>query len=252
MQIPPTLATLLRNANKIAALTGAGVSAESGVATFRQAQTGLWAKYKPEDLATPEAFARNPKMVWEWYAHRRQVLSTVAPNPGHHALVAIEQRVPSFTLATQNVDGLHARAGSRNLIELHGNIVRSKCLAHGHLLETDAEHALGDTNVPPLCPQCGAQLRPDVVWFGEALPPGALEQAADAARDCDLFLCVGTSAVVYPAAQLPEIAKRAGAVVVEVNPETSAVAGYADFTLAAASGVALPALVRAAWGEPGL
>lgn len=224
-------------------LTGAGVSAESGVATFRDAQTGLWAKFRPEDLATPEAFLRNPKMVWEWYLHRREKLLTVEPNPGHYALAEIERHVPDFTLVTQNIDGLHKKAGSGNIIELHGNIVRTKCFDAGHYTEElpDGPH------VPPRCVTCGSALRPDVVWFGEMLPPGAMERATLAAQNCELFFCVGTSAVVYPAAALPELAKRAGAVVVEVNPDPSPVADFADYTLAAPSGEALPALVRAAW-----
>lgn len=246
MLIPAELVAQLREANNVAVLTGAGVSAESGVPTFRDAQTGLWAKFRAEDLATPEAFVRNPKMVWEWYQRRRDSLAHVEPNPGHRALAEIERRVRGFTLVTQNVDGLHARAGSRNIIELHGNIVRTRCFDAGHLVDALPE----DARVPPHCPLCDSNLRPDVVWFGEMLPPSAMEAATEAARNCELFLCVGTSAMVYPAAELPEVAKRSGAVVVEVNPDPSPVAGFAHYTLAAPSGVALPALVRAAW--PGL
>ena len=241
--IHPDLAAVLRRATNVAVLTGAGVSAESGVPTFRDALTGLWENFKAEDLATPEAFLRNPPMVWEWYMQRRKTLATVEPNPGHVALAEIERRVQRFTLATQNVDGLHAKAGSRNIIELHGNILHTKCFDAGHHV-TDWP---GDTRVPPHCPFCDSLLRPDVVWFGEMLPLGAIEDATEAARACDLFLCVGTSALVYPAAELPEVAKQAGAIVVEVNPSPSDVAAYADYTLAAPSGVALPALVRAAW-----
>jgi NAD-dependent protein deacetylase/lipoamidase len=243
--IPAELVALLRGATSATALTGAGVSAESGVATFRDAQTGLWAKFRPEDLATPEAFLRNPKMVWEWYLQRREKLAQAQPNPGHYALAEIERRLPGFTLVTQNIDGLHARAGSRNIIELHGNIVRNRCFDGGHLVDVPVD----DARVPPHCPACDSLLRPDVVWFGEMLPPGAMERATEAALSCELFLCIGTSAVVYPAAELPQLAKHGGAVVVEVNPDPSAVAGFADFTLAAPSGVALPALLRAAWEE---
>ena len=245
MHIAPELATALRLAKSVAVLTGAGVSAESGVPTFRDSQTGLWSKFRPEDLATPEAFLRNPAMVWEWYVSRRERLSGIEPNAGHVALAGIERRMPQFTLATQNVDGLHRRAGSRNIIELHGNILRTKCFDAGHRVQALPD----DTRVPPRCPLCDSMLRPDVVWFGEMLPLGAIEQASDAARSCDLFLNVGTSAVVYPAAELPELARQSGAIVVEVNPDPSAVADFADFTLAAPSGVALPALVGAAWGQ---
>jgi NAD-dependent deacetylase len=245
VRIPAELATALRKARKVAVLTGAGISAESGVPTFRDAQTGLWAKYRPEELATPEAFLRNPKMVWEWYLHRRETLGGAEPNPGHFALADIERRVMSFTLVTQNVDGLHAKAGSRNIIELHGNILRTKCFDAGHPVDRLLENA----RVPPHCPSCDSLLRPDVVWFGEMLPDGAMERASEAALDCEVFLCVGTSAMVYPAAELPATAKRGGAVVVEVNPDPSPVADFADFTLAAPSGIALPALVKAAWNS---
>jgi NAD-dependent deacetylase len=244
VHILPELAALLRNAKYVTVLTGAGVSAESGVPTFRDAQTGLWARFKAEELATPEAFQRNPKMVWEWYLHRRATLSQAAPNPGHLALAEIARRVPALTLVTQNIDGLHAKAGSSNVIELHGNIIRTKCFDNAHVAEAQP----GDTRVPPHCPLCGSLLRPDVVWFGEMLPPDAMERATDAARACDLFLNVGTSAMVYPAAELPVIAKRSGATVVEVNPDPSPVAEFADYTLAAPSGVALPALLKATWG----
>jgi NAD-dependent deacetylase len=244
VNIDPQLADCLRRAKSVAVLTGAGVSAESGVPTFRDALTGLWARFDPEELATPEAFLRNPALVWEWYASRRAALAGAQPNPGHVALAEIERRVGNFTLATQNVDGLHAKAGSRNVVELHGNILRTRCFDADHLVEDWEE----DDRIPPHCPYCGSLLRPDVVWFGEMLPSGAIERADEAARACDVFLCVGTSALVFPAAALPESARRSGAVVVEINPRPSAVADYADFTLAAPSGIALPALARAAFG----
>jgi NAD-dependent deacetylase len=248
VHIPGELADALRRARRVAVLTGAGISAESGVPTFRDAQTGLWAKYRPEELATPEAFLRNPKMVWEWYLHRRETLGNAEPNPGHFALADVERGVASFTLVTQNVDGLHARAGSRNIIELHGNILRTKCFDAGHPVDLAALEPSEPPLISPHCPQCGSRLRPDVVWFGETLPDGAMERASAAALDCEVFLCVGTSALVYPAAELPATAKHGGAVVVEVNPDPSPVADFADFILAAPSGVALPALVKAAWG----
>ena len=226
-------------------LTGAGMSAESGVPTFRDALTGLWSKFDPRELATPSAFARDPTLVWDWYAARREQARSVSPNPGHHALARLETLVPDFLLATQNVDGLHARAGSRNLIELHGNIARVKC-SREHTLVA-AWHDDGER--VPRCAHCGALLRPDVVWFDEALPAGSIEAADAAARECDLLLVVGTSALVYPAAALPVAAREAGARVAEINPEATPLTPTAHFVLRSAAGVALPALVEAAWPD---
>ncbi|HEU4322501.1 MAG TPA: NAD-dependent deacylase [Roseiflexaceae bacterium] len=243
--IVPELAAALREARHVAVLTGAGVSAESGIPTFRDAMTGLWAKYDPHELATPDAFRRNPKLVWEWYAWRTELVSGAQPNPGHYALAEIERRVPRFTLITQNVDGLHQRAGSVGVIELHGRLGRLKCFDENTVVEQWQDTG----EVPPRCPRCGGMLRPDVVWFGELLPRDALEAAVEAAQICDLFLTIGTSAMVEPAASLPRLALDAGADVAVVNPEveTSARPGY--YTLGGPSGVVLPALVRAAWGE---
>ncbi|MBU6399380.1 MAG: NAD-dependent deacylase [Verrucomicrobia bacterium] len=234
----------MRQARRLTVLTGAGVSAESGVPTFREARTGLWAKYRPEDLATPEAFQRNPKLVWEWYALRRQRVSVVAPNAGHRALVEFEGRVAVFTLITQNVDGLHQRAGSRRVLELHGNLTRTKCSREDRLVESWPETA----EIPPRCPRCGGWLRPDVVWFGEALPGVTLAAATQASRACDLFISVGTSTVVQPAASLPYEALRHGAMVVEVNPNGTPLSGEANYRLPGLSGEVLPALLGAAFG----
>lgn len=241
IDLPAELIDRLREAKRIVAFTGAGISAESGLSTFRDKQTGLWAKYRPEDLATPQAFVRNPRMVWEWYEWRRGFVAEAQPNPGHHALAAIEAARPGFFLATQNIDGLHARAGSRNLVELHGNIRRTICFDHRHLVESwePVEHP------PPRCPQCRALLRPDVVWFGEALPQEALQRAQDAAAQCDLFLSIGTSTMVYPAAELPFIAGSNGATVIEVNPDSTPVSQLADFVLREKAGAALPMLTAA-------
>lgn len=243
--IPDALVQKLRTAPIVAVFTGAGISAESGVSTFREAQTGLWSKFKPEDLATPEAFRRNPALVWEWYQWRRERVGSVSPNPGHTALAELERRVPQFTLITQNVDGLHQRAGSKRVIELHGNVVRTKCFDENVVIDSWPE----TTDVPPRCPRCRAYLRPDVVWFGESLPEGAFEAADQAARDCDLFLSVGTSTVVYPAAALPYTALESGATVVEINPNSTPFTPHAHFALHGPSGLILPQLLKAAWPD---
>lgn len=240
IDIPTSLVEALRAADRVVVLTGAGTSAESGVPTFRDAQTGLWAKYDPQELATPSAFRRNPQLVWEWYEWRRELISKASPHPGHLALVELEKRVPQFTLVTQNVDGLHQQAGSRNVIELHGNILRSRCFDEGTVVETWE----ASDEVPPSCPDCGAYLRPDVVWFGESLPPGALDAAVDATTSCDLFLSVGTSTIVQPAASLPFEALRAGATVVEVNPDTTPLTRSADVVLHGPAGEVLPLLMQ--------
>jgi NAD-dependent deacetylase len=237
--IPQDLVARLREAGTVAVLTGSGISAESGVPTFRDAQTGLWARYDPMQLATAEAFGRDPGLVWEWYAWRRELVEKAMPNPGHEALADLERSVTSFSLVTQNVDGLHRRAGSQNVVELHGNIWRSKCSREGVVIEPHAD----DTEVPPSCPLCGAPLRPDVVWFGEALPADELGEAVEAAHSCDLFLSVGTSGLVQPAASLPFEALQAGAVVVEVNPDETPLTRHVQYTLRGSAGKVLPALV---------
>lgn len=243
--IPEALASTLRDARFPVALTGAGVSAESGVPTFRDAQTGLWARFDPHELATPGAFARQPKLVWDWYAWRRALVAKARPNAAHRALVTIEQRAPEFLLVTQNVDGLHAAAGSRQLVELHGNIGRVKCSREGTIVTAWTDD---DTDVPR-CPACGAYLRPDVVWFEEALPADALAQAESAARQCDLLLVIGTSAEVYPAAALPRHAQQAGAMIVEVNTAATALSETADFVVRGPAAQVLPALLQAAYGD---
>lgn len=245
VQLPHGPIQALREARRVVALTGSGISAESGVPTFREAQTGLWARYDPQQLATPEAFARDPGLVWEWYEWRRGLVAAAEPNPGHEALADLERRVPEFALVTQNVDGLHARAGNRELIELHGNITRSKCSEEGVVVE-----GYEDGEKP--CPRCGAPLRPDVVWFGERLPAGALEAASGAVRGCDLFLSIGTSSLVYPAAALPYEALEYGATVVEINPDETPLTRHADYALRGRAGEILPELVRRAFaGETG-
>ncbi len=244
VDIPVALTDRLRSARSVAALTGAGISAESGVPTFRDAQTGLWARFDPLELATPSAFARNPKLVWDWYAWRRELVATAQPNAGHLALAELERRVGDFLLITQNVDGLHRKAGSTKVVELHGNIERVRCSQCG------APAEVWDASSPreaPRCAACGGFLRPDVVWFDETLPEQALERAERAARECDMLLVVGTSAEVYPAAMLPAYAQQRGATVIEINPNTTPLTARADFALTGKSGEILPALLAAAW-----
>ena len=233
----------LAAAGSIVVLTGAGISAESGIPTFRDAMSGLWARFRPEELATPEAFRRDPATVWEWYAWRRERVASVVPNAGHHAIARLERHAAArgarFALVTQNVDGLHAAAGSRNVLELHGNIRRVKCFDRGHPA-TQWPHG---TAGPPPCAVCGSPLRPDVVWFGEALPAGALDAALEAAATCELFLSIGTSGLVEPAASLAYAALDRGARVIEVNPDPTPLAGQAWAAFAGKAGEVLPRLV---------
>ena len=231
----------LRRAKSVAALTGAGISAESGVPTFR-GDEGLWKKFSPEELANFDAFMRNPDMVWEWYNYRRKIIEEVQPNPGHLALSKLEEMIPSFVVITQNVDNLHQRAGSKNVVELHGNILRNRCLSCGRIIESET---LEFSEGIPRCPYCGGMLRPDVVWFGEMLPEEALQKAYRAAETCDVFMVLGTSAVVYPAASLPEIAFRQGAFIVEINPEVTPVTDFAHVSLRGKTGEILPKIIEA-------
>lgn len=230
----------LREAERVVAFTGAGVSAESGVPTFRGAD-GIWSKFKPEELASMAAFMKNPDLVWEWYAHRRTIIGGVEPNAGHRALVKMERLVSGFSVVTQNIDNLHRRAGSRTVIELHGNIERNYCMSCG--TSWDDRDPPAGAGVPR-CRACGGTVRPDVVWFGEMLPAEEWESAVRAAEGADLFFSIGTSAVVYPAAGLPVIAKRAGAFLVEINPERTALTPHADEFLQGTSALVLPVLVE--------
>jgi NAD-dependent deacetylase len=245
MNFPPELIRFLKQATRVVALTGAGVSQESGLRTFRDAQAGLWAQYRPEDLATPTAFARTPKLVWDWYAHRRQAARGAHPNAGHYALVEMEKKIPEFTLITQNVDGLHRMAGSKNILELHGNILNVRCSECGTFAETWDE----DLKSVPRCEKCNALLRPDVVWFEESLPREQLDAAVSATRTCQLFFSVGTSGVVQPAAALAHAAKAEGAVVIEINADPTPLTSKVDFAFHGKSGEILPGLVKAVWGK---
>jgi NAD-dependent deacetylase len=241
MTIPPELIQLLKKTTRVAVLTGAGVSQESGLRTFRDAQAGLWAQYKPEDLATPRAFERDPKLVWDWYASRREAVKSVRPNAGHYALAEMETMISEFTLITQNVDGLHSMAGSKNILELHGNILNVRCSECGKFAETWED----DIEFVPRCKKCNGLLRPDVVWFEESLPREQLEAAVIAARTCQVFFSIGTSGAVHPAAALAHAAKTEGLVVIEINAEPTSLTPEADYALHGKSGEILPELVKA-------
>mgnify|MGYP006279213673 CR=1 FL=1 len=244
--LDPEVITAVRQAQSLVVLTGAGVSAESGVPTFRDAQTGLWAKYSPTELASPEAFQSQPATVLRWYQWRMELIRQAGPNPGHYSLAELEQlfsrKNKAYLLITQNVDNLHREAGSQQLIELHGNIFQLRCHrcrrpAELDLLQVDLEEGL------PRCPACGSLLRPDVVWFGESLPENDLQTCRERSAGCDLFFSIGTSAAVQPAASLPLTAESQGALLVEINPRPTALSPRAEFQIAYPSGEVLPLLV---------
>lgn len=237
-----SLISKLHTAQRVVALTGAGVSTESGIPTFRDPQSGLWANYDPTQLATVGAFERDPKLVWEWYEWRRAMLRDTQPNAGHYALAAMAKLFPAFVVVTQNIDGLHQLAGSPDVIELHGNLQRNKCSRENVIVDRAA--ARPTENGLLACPRCGAYLRPDVVWFGETLPRDALARAFAEATRCDAFFAIGTSGIVEPAASLPHYAKRAGAFIVEINPEETPLSAVADFALRGKSGEVLPVLIE--------
>ncbi|HOA23917.1 MAG TPA: NAD-dependent deacylase [Aggregatilineales bacterium] len=240
-------AEMLDGARLVSVLSGAGISKESGIPTFREAQTGLWARFDPEQLATPQAFRRDPGLVWSWYMYRLSLVSEVAPNPGHRAVAELESLVPQVVVLTQNVDGLHTEAGSTDVVELHGSIRRHRCMANcqGSPTLVDIDTVPHDAEDVPRCPHCGNYLRPDVVWFGEMLPEGAIERAFDVAERSDVMLVVGTSGVVQPAASLPLVALQAGAGIIEVNPAPSEITPLAHVYLQGPAGQVLPALVDA-------
>jgi NAD-dependent deacetylase len=244
----PRLLALLRGHGSVLVLTGAGVSRESGIATFRDAG-GVWEGIDPMRVATPSAFAADPEFVWRFYDARRAQAARAEPNPAHRAIAALEATGRPFLLATQNVDGLHERAGSRELVRLHGSLWRLRCTAEGTEHE-DLRPSLQP--LPPRCPACGAMLRPAVVWFEEALPMIEFGRAQRAARTAELTLVVGTSSLVYPAASLQTAAVEAGAYVVEINPETTPFSAEASEHLAGAAGIVLPSLLAAAGIPMGL
>lgn len=240
LELPQMVLERFRRARSVAVLTGAGISAESGVPTFRDAQTGLWARYSPEDLATSQAFSRNPRMVWEWYQWRRQLVLEAAPNSGHLAIAAMERCIPGFRVVTQNVDGLHQRAGSTQVVELHGNLFVDRCFREGMVLD----RVIATAEPPPRCPFCGGPVRPGVVWFGEALSPRVVQEAETVCRGVDVLIVAGTSGMVYPAAGLPARAKESGAFVIEINPEPTVLSELADTSLREMAGPALVALLE--------
>lgn len=241
----PRLLDALRSARHIAVFTGAGVSAESGIPTFRDAQTGLWAQYKVEDLATPQAFTRAPATVWNWYAWRRDLMHAARPNPAHLAIARLQALAEHVTVITQNVDGLHALAGSTDVIELHGNIWDNVCFS----CQRSAPRLVGEGQVPPRCQHCGGMLRPGVVWFGEALPTSAFSRAEQIAESADVFFCIGTSSLVEPAASLPRYARDQGRTVIQVNPEETGHDEIASYILRGKAAEILPALLQAAWPD---
>ncbi len=232
-----TLVEKLSTARHVVALTGAGISAESGIATFRGAD-GIWKKLKPEELASMETFMCNPDLVWEWYEYRRKIIHNVTPNSGHYTLAKMEKYYPYFSISTQNVDGLHFRAGNKNVFELHGNILRNRCVVCGRKVN-DVEFKKGEKI--PRC-ECGGMIRPDVVWFGEMLTPEVLYASFEEAATADVYFSIGTSAVVYPAAMLPAEAKKNGAYVVEINLEPTPLSTQVDESFLGKVGEILPQL----------
>lgn len=241
-------ADLIARSISIVVLTGAGVSKESGVPTFRDALDGLWSQYDPMKLATPHAFENNPKLVWDWYQFRREMMGNAEPNPGHFALADLERKCPGILLVTQNVDDLHEQAGNQNIIHLHGNIMQNKCFfnCRGNPTPVDISTIDWDQESgPPLCPHCARWVRPDVVWFTEPLPGRELQAAEHASADCELMIVVGTSGLVTPAATLPHYAKHSKAKIIEVNPQHSMVTRIADIVLQGPSGEVLPRVMEA-------
>jgi len=235
-ELPLTLASVLIEAKRWVVMTGSGVSAESGVPTFRDAQSGLWAQYEPQQLATPEAFESNPEIVWQWYQWRRKLIRKTTPNAAHTVLARLQRLKPELILVTQNVDGLHQRAGSTEVIEFHGCIERNKCFG------CEKRGPKSDSSYPPTCNTCNGLMRPDVVWFGENIPTAALTASSDAVNACDVFFSVGTSSLVYPATALAKMALSRKATTIEINPNSTPLSTRMDFTLQGPAGLWLPVI----------
>jgi NAD-dependent deacetylase len=244
----------LRTATRVVVFTGAGVSAESGVPTFRDKQTGLWENFDAAELATPSAFERDAALVWGWYEWRRRLVLSAQPNAGHRAIAAMADQVPDFTLITQNVDDLHERAGSTKVVHLHGELSKPYCEAcrQPHIqTQVLAYFQRGGERInPPRCGSCGARIRPGVVWFGERLPEDSWAAAHKAAEQCEVFLCCGTSALVQPAASLVDIAIDAGATTIQINPNATDLDASVTIAIRGPSGIVLPQLVSETWGIP--
>lgn len=245
MQIPQDLLHALTRARKLVVLDGAGLSAASGIPTFREAQTGLWARYEPTELATPQAFSKDPKTVWEWYAWRRRLIAGSQPNAGHRALAELARRLPGLQVITQNVDGLHRLAGLEAVLELHGNIRRSICSVTRREIDSQWLERHADVSPPPSPHHPDGLARPDVVWFGESLDEAVLTTALNAAEQCDFMLVAGTSGAVQPAASLPAIARQAGAQIADINLQPGEIARLAHWHLSGPAEHWLPRLVEA-------
>lgn len=248
---PPELIAALRHARHVVVLTGAGISAESGIQTFRDALTGLWMRFDAKDLATPGAFCRDEALVWGWYEWRRMQALRAEPNPAHLAIAALEKQLPRLTVVTQNVDDLHERAGSSEVLHLHGSLHSPRCFVcgrpHGFPPGIPDEPEGGRRLCPPRCSDCGGAIRPGVVWFGEALPARELKHALAAVSDCDVLFAIGSSGIVQPAASLPSLARRAGATVVQVNTMSTGLDGECSCLLRGPAGAVMPALLQAAF-----
>ncbi len=237
--LPPKLAYELKKVQRVVVLTGTNMSTESGIPNFSDAQMGSWAKYDPKELASLEAFQHNPRLVWDWYTLQRELVAKAEPNPGHLALVQMQDYVPEFTLITQNIDGLHQRANSKDVIELYGNLMQTKCADEGHLI--DGWPVIGE--IPPRCPSCDGMLRPDVVWPEESLPEYALDQAIKATQQCDLFFSIGTCNLTHQAASLPLIAHEHGAKVFEISSEYTPLNSHVNTIMYGEASRILPALM---------
>lgn len=250
--IPGRLIDILKKAKKVLVFTGAGVSAESGIPTFRDAMTGLWIHYDAEDLATPAAFREDKALVWGWYEWRRSRVLLAQPNPAHAVIASFERHFPEMTVVTQNVDDLHERAGSQSIVHLHGQLARPRCFACGHPFEHPPgipdEPEGGRCLEPPVCEKCGGNIRPGVVWFGEAMPDFEWKKASRLAGECDVMFSIGTSSMVYPAAQLPVLAATNGATVVQVNPCFTGLDRHAKFNLVGSAGTIMPSILAALEG----